>query len=143
LRNVLKRRSAFSPEFHLKPESSTAMRTSGRPVVTVQAVSRLASASATCAPRIPISSRGSMLTGKLFASGEAENFQTFSPRSSRSFGTWPFGVRSVLKSRLSPPDSEYGKSAFAPLASASAAIVTAMMTRRILLPPGGRIRAPA
>src|SRR3954467_12249751 len=109
------RRSSIAPaSFHLMPESSTAIVTSGRPVVIVHAVltaagaqplpdqvvwastrppprtpprppSQVVWASTRLAPRTPHSSDCWLLTGGLLSSGVAEYFQSLSPR---SLGTW-------------------------------------------------------
>ena len=78
------------------PESSTAIVTSGRPVVIVHAVFTTAGAqpvpdqvvwaSTRLAPRTPHSSDCWLLTGGLSSSGVAAYFQSLSPR---SLGTWP------------------------------------------------------
>ena len=68
------------------PESSTAISTSGRPVVTVHAVDFVASASTIDPPRIPLFSWASWLTGSFPASGDAAYFQSSPPR---PLGTWP------------------------------------------------------
>src|SRR6266851_1639102 len=119
LRRTLWRRSFIAPaSFHLIPESRTAMATSGRPVVTCQAVwtfggsqlpaRGLVTGSATEAPRTPQSSAFRLRTSafcawkaglELSGSGVAANFQAL-PSPPRSLGT---GL----------PDGLHGKSAWA------------------------------
>ena len=74
---VLRRRSSIAPRsFHLMPESSTAIVTSGRPVVVAQARSPFGVVASTrCAPRTPCSSRGSEFTGSFPASWSAAYIQ--------------------------------------------------------------------
>jgi hypothetical protein len=73
--------------FHLMPESSTARRTSERPVVVCQAVSTDGSGSTTWPPRTPNSSRGLAVYG-LLGSAVAEYFQSLSSPE-RSLGVTP------------------------------------------------------
>src|SRR4051794_24381087 len=103
-----------SRSFHLIPESSTAIATSGRPVVTCQAVSTgrvppesgghdgnayVAWESATLAPRTPHSSDCWWLTGKLLSSGVAASLNVL-PSPPRSLGTSP---AAVLEPGAAPP----------------------------------------
>src|SRR5437588_5391299 len=122
------------------PESSTAITTSGRPVVTVHAVSgAVGLASAMYPPRTPLFSRASSLTGMLFGSGVAANFQS----SPRSLGTSPLATFSCVKSCLFLPAPAYGKSAWAAAAMSStlddSAQTTEMTKRRKPLTPAGRL----
>src|SRR3954471_16179713 len=114
MRGLNRRSSIAPPSFHLMPESSTAIVTSGRPVVVIHAVFTPADASTTCAPRTPFSSLAFAVFG-LPASGVAANFQSLP---SRSFGTVPAGARYALKSSGSPPAGRYGKLALALVARA-------------------------
>ena len=104
LSRTLKRRSFITPaSFHITPESSSAIVTSGRPVVMVHAVFAVGLVSNTLAPRTPFSSHGWWLTGSLPGSGVAEYFQSL-PWSVRSLGAGlPAGRRKVLKSCGSKP----------------------------------------
>src|SRR5688572_17440651 len=82
------RRSFIAPRsFHLMPESSTAIVTSGRPVDVCHPVATDGSLSTSEAPRTPPSSRGSALTSALPCSGVAAYIHSSLP--SRSLGAAP------------------------------------------------------
>src|SRR2546428_13899191 len=121
----------------MTPESSSAMLTSGRPLVTVQAVFTVGLVSKTLAPRTPFSSQGWWLTGSFPASGVAAYFQSSPPR---SFGAGlPAGSLKVVKScGLNPGPPPYGESAFADAAArvppAASVSATQMRILRTLLP---------
>ena len=86
---TLRRRSLIAPlSFHLIPESSTAIVTSGRPVVVIHAVFAAPLASSMCAPRTPPSSTGFELSRVLLGSGVAANLNSL-PSPERSFGVSP------------------------------------------------------
>src|SRR3954451_6265110 len=74
--------------FHMIPESRTAIVTSGRPVVVAQACGALVSASTIEAPRTPLSSRLSAVSG-LPGAGVEAYIQTLSPP--RSVGRGSLG----------------------------------------------------
>src|SRR5918911_4365234 len=124
--------------FHSTPESSSAIVTSGRPVVIAHAVLAVGLGSKTLAPRTPFSSHGSLLTGTLPGSGVAAYFQSLPPR---SFGAGvPGSAWYVVKSfGWKPGPAPYGKSACADAARSAPQTAIPLTTRmirvRTLLPP--------
>src|SRR3954468_1584510 len=119
---TLKRRSFIAPSsFHLIPESSTAIVTSGRPVDVSHAAWMGGLLSARWPPRTPFSSIGSpAMFGGAPAPGVDANFQSL-PSPPMSFGT-PAGPWSTWKKL--PPDGLYGKLA-SPGAATAHAIASA------------------
>src|SRR5205807_8853868 len=127
--------------FHSMPESSTAIRTFGCPVVNCHAVLTgcparqptgcVIGASTMLAPRTPHSSSSLPLISRslcVVCSGVAENFQSTPPEN--SLGTVPGGNLNVCGSRALPPlGGTYGKSAYA--ADVSANATAAQITARV------------